>query len=757
MDILEFKKILTAFADEPSDVDIRLGKVVAQLRDEIIDASISTKQESGELIVQEGGQYYRARSWLINRVAKLPQLADRIISNATVPAALAKKSPFVPPSGTLSEDIALQDEDSCTDKSAVDVLLSAASIPVPGATRVLYITSDAGEGKTTIINRAAYQQAVQFKAKESYSLIVPIPLSGKAFLTFDDAVIAALVNKLRFSYLYYDAFIHLVRLGAVIPAFDGYEEMLVEGSKGEAVSALGNMVQNLDSSGTVFIAARKAFFEYVSFKTQAKLLDAIGDRSAAFSRLALHRWSRAQFCEYGRLRDVASPEEIYEAVSTRMGKDHPLLTRAVLVRRLFDVAEVTQQRSELIDLLGTNPADYFYTFVDAIVKREASEKWLERDLLEPLITIEEHHLLLTQIASEMWQTSANSLRYDVVDVVVELFMDGKKRGAGVVRQVKERIKQHSLLATDVARGQALAFDHEDFQSFYMGEGLGQLLAKASQPELRSFLSVNLVPAATVEQAVQFLVRQKSDLNQALESILGISSSESGFSFCKENCSAIAIRIAECLDCSGGRTVLSLMFFSIESLSGRTLRNVVFESCHFQPTSSRMSEFSGVVFRECEFERLETFKPSGLRGCTFDECRIDSLIIGEDEHTFNPIVIKSWLVSAGASIGSETAEMVTQELFPADERFKILEKFLKFFTKSTHMDETFIRLRIGKVYAAEFFDEMLPHLISAGIVEEVLWKGQGVQHRYKLRVAMNEVSKALQESQGSFEGFLSAFS
>jgi hypothetical protein len=269
--------------------------------------------------------------------------------------------------------------------------------------------------------------------------------------------------------------------------------------------------------------------------------------------------------------------------------------------------------------------------------------------------------------------------------------------------------------------------------------------------------VNLIPAATVEQAVQFLVRRNESLRIALDSICSISLSEHGFSFCKENCSAIAIRIAECLDDLDERIVLESMFFSVESLSGRTLKNIQFDRCHFQPTSTRMSEFNLVIFSECEFERLETYKPSGLRGSTFDECRIDSLIVGEDEHTFNPVVMNSWLTSAGAGIGSEPAVMITQELFPADERFKVLEKFLKFFTRSTHMDETFIRLRIGKVYSAEFFDEMLPQLITAGIVEEVPWKGQGVQHRYKLRIPMTDVSKALQESQGSFEGFLSAVS
>lgn len=438
MDIAEFKRILTSFADEPSDVDIRLGKVVAQFRDDIVDASISySAGDDRQLLITENEQQFSARSWLVNRVARLPQLADRIIATT---APTPSQSPFVTPSGERSLDLAGSGVDEIVE-DAVETMLQLASSPTPGATTVLYLTSDAGEGKTTVINRAARKQALNFKEKTVSSLIVPIPLSGRAFLTFDDAVIAALVNKLRFNYFYYDAFINLVRMGVVVPAFDGYEEMLVEGSKGEAVSALGNLVQTLDSSGSIFIAARKAFFEYLSFKTQAKLLDAIGDRSASFGRLELHRWSKQQFCEYGRLRNAIDPQSIYDTVAARLGAEHPVLTRAVLVRRLFDVAQGASDNAELAAMLGNNPHDYFYTFVDAIVRREAAEKWLARisgDVMEPLLDPAEHHLLLAQIALEMWQSSTNTLRHDVLDAVVELFSEGRKKSANVVRQVKER-------------------------------------------------------------------------------------------------------------------------------------------------------------------------------------------------------------------------------------------------------------------------------------------------------------------------------
>lgn len=761
MDINEFKRVLTAFADVPSDVDVRLGKVVAQIRDELLDVDIAySRTPDQQLLVIENEQQYPARVWLLNRIARLPQLADRLITSTTQPPEVVAQSPFVIPSGRMSPDLS-ETGDLFEDKqvaNAVESLLEKANSPLPGATSVLYVTSDAGEGKTTVIAHAARLQAQRFKEKKVGSLVVPIPLSGRTFLNFDDAVIAALVNKLRFNYLYFDAFIELVRMGVVVPAFDGYEEMLVEGSKGEAISALGNLVQALNSSGTIFIAARRAFFDYLSFKTQARLLDAIGDRAASFSRLELSRWNKDQFCEYGQLRKVARPEEIYETVSVRLGADHPLLTRAVLVRRLFDVAGGCKDQSELAAMLGSNAHDYFYTFVDAIVKREASEKWLAKvtgELMEPLIGIDEHHELLAQIAQEMWQSSVNSLRYDVLDVIVDIFTEGRGKSATVNRQIKERIKQHSLLASETSKGLAVSFDHEDFQNFYLGEALGRLLAKMVRSDLQTFISANLLAAATIEQSVQYLKRCNADMGAVGATLMTINASETGFSFCKENCSALAIRIAECAPDSGKPLLLQAMFFPLDVLAGKHLRKMVFDRCHFQPTSTSKSVLAELEFRNCEFERVEIDTDEHVfADCMFSNCRIDSLVLNNgDDYSFDPVQIAEWLKGAGARFGG-TAPMPASDAYQKDERLKVLERFLRVFLRSTQVDEDVIRLRLGNTANSRFLEEVLPVLLDKGMLEEVPWKGRGVQRRYKLMRQMSDISDALEGAQGSFDKFLS---
>jgi hypothetical protein len=276
----ELKRILGAFVNDPSELDIRQGRIVAQIQDDLIDVRLITKTDSGELMVEDAETMYTPRAWILRRVARLDQLAERMLSY------IPETTAFVVPSGLLRADMASSTEDQeayVTDVASC--LEGRLGTPIPATTTILYLTSDAGEGKTTLINHLARQQANRCRSRTANWLLVPIALGGKTFLRFDDVVIGTLSNRFRFNRYYFDGFLELVKLGAVVPAFDGFEEMFVEGHSGEAVSALGSFIDSLDSAGSIMVAARKAFFEITSFKTQARLFDAIRDRSASFARL----------------------------------------------------------------------------------------------------------------------------------------------------------------------------------------------------------------------------------------------------------------------------------------------------------------------------------------------------------------------------------------------------------------------------------------------------------------------------------------
>ena len=288
MDIKTFTRVLKSFAEDPEQVQISKGTVVMQMGADFINASLIERE--GDLFVSsESGEEASAARWIALRLARLDLLARRILSYTP------EVADFVTPSGTMLPEIerVTKDESSIDVTDAVSALAEFVNARPGGLTSVLYLTSEAGEGKTSLIAQLARQQAVDFIAHKSNWLVLPVPLGGRGFLRLDDVVVAALVNRFRFQRLYYDSFLELIKLGYIVPAFDGFEEAFIEAASGEAVSALGSLVESLDSQGSVLVSARKAYFEYRSFLSQARLFDAIGEEFVSFSKLALHRWTKA--------------------------------------------------------------------------------------------------------------------------------------------------------------------------------------------------------------------------------------------------------------------------------------------------------------------------------------------------------------------------------------------------------------------------------------------------------------------------------
>jgi hypothetical protein len=749
----EFVRILRTFADQPEDVDISKGELLLQIHEDVIEAKVS--QRAGELYVEEQDTEWRAADWIIKRIARVPLLADRIITYVNQPEY------FVTPSGSLLDQLEYVQSDNdvrdiAIDDASEETRKILARRPA-GTSTVLYLTSDAGEGKTTLINYLARVQAQAFKERKTDWLLVPIPLGGRGFLRFDDVVVAALANRLRFQWWYFDSFLELVRLGVVVPAFDGFEEMFIEGSSGEAVSALGNLMRSLQSQGSVLIAARKAYFEYQSFRTQARLFDSIGSSSVSFARLGIRRWARDKFGEYCLKRHIANSDAIYDIVANRLSPDHPLLTRPVLVRRLLDVVETLKDINGLVQQLGDTPRDYFFQFVNAIVEREAKEKWLTKtgEMQELLVTVQEHYELLCMIAQEMWLSSTDALKPEVLDVIADIFSEARSKGPAIARQIKERLKQHSLITSAATVRGAFSFDHEDFRKFFLGEAIGRLLLKGKREDLQGVLGVAALPKETGNHAVQYFRREKGAAPKALRLIQEISLSELPTSFIRENAGALTMWLLDGEDSAS--LIIEQMNFPSEALAGKSFCNVFFKKCYFQPTPLTQLALRQCVFQDCEFERLEIADGVNVGGARLENCQIRALVLlTKDEQVFDPAAIESKLLQFGFITKSRITDAQPHQHPEADDKIKLVERFLRIFLRATYVTENVIRLRLGHS-GGLFLANVLPELMKAGIVMETDYLGSGSQRRFKLGVPMEELEMALSHCEGKFSEFLREFS
>lgn len=743
MDIPTLRRILTAFADSPADIDLGRGTILVQIRDDVIDAQVFLR--NGSLYIREFGEEMPAPQWVIQRIAKLPVLADRILSFVT------NEPHFVTPCGTLLDQL---DESPLDEEKAVS---DAANCTMqilgrrPGGTAsVLYLTSDAGEGKTTLISQLARTQAQLYKEKRGDWLLVPVSLGGRTFMRFDDVIIGALVNRLRFPFLYYEAFIELVRLGVVVPAFDGFEEMFVEGSAGDAVSALGNLMNTLQSSGSVLIAARKAYFEYKNLHSQTRLFDSLGGQSVSFARLALQRWNKDQFLQYASKRGIHNAINIYTDVAEKLNDDHPLLTRAVLVKRLLDVASENADRSELLSKIESNPNDYFRQFIGTIIAREAKDKWIDKvgTPAQPLISEQDHYELLSMIALEMWTNGTEALRGDVLDCVAEMFSDSKRKTKEITRQVVERAKQHALLVE--AEGNRFAFDHQEFFFFFLGEAVGRLLVEGNKAGVGHSFRQGVLPALSIEAAAKHFRRENNDIPGVVAMVNELCIGEPRASFIKDNLSGIMIRLLDYNSTSG--VMVAHGSFPPDSLLGRHLMDIIFQDCYFQRTSLAQARLTRVRFVRCEFESLELRQGLQIEQSTLDKCTCHSVIpVNFDSTVFDPQQVSQALAQVGFVFVLPPTALQTLVAEP-DEKMVIIERMVRAFMRSTGVNENTLNKRLGS-QAPEYFNVVLPKLEEAGIVTEVKFTGSGNQRRFRLGISLELLNQAIEGSGGKFDRFL----
>ena len=179
MQINDFKSIITTFADPGTELLFDKTQIVISVNGDLITGNISTR--SGDVYIDEGSGAEPASKWILTRLARLPLLATRLRES------IAATEYFVSPSASLLPTLEKgPQENSVATDDALATVSKTISDRSPLEATVLYVTSDAGEGKTSLINQLARTQAELFNSGKAEWLVVPIPLGGRHFLRFDD-------------------------------------------------------------------------------------------------------------------------------------------------------------------------------------------------------------------------------------------------------------------------------------------------------------------------------------------------------------------------------------------------------------------------------------------------------------------------------------------------------------------------------------------------------------------------------------------
>lgn len=753
MQINDFKSVVTTFADPGTDLLFEKSQIIISVNGDLIDATISTK--NGDVFVDEGTGQVPASKWILNRLARLPLLAARLLSSV-VPTEF-----FVSPSALLLPTLEIRPNESVVKTDdALTSTLQALNERSALETMVLYITSDAGEGKTSLINELALTQAKLYTENKTDWLLVPIPLGGRHFLRFDDITIGALQNRYRFPFLYYNSFMALVKMGVIVPAFDGFEEMFVESSSGEALSAMGILVGSLESRGAMVVAARKAYFEFENLRTQERLFDTIRSNSVGFGKLELERWAKPQFMAYCQNRSVVNAEELYRRVSERLTPNHALLTRAVLVKSLLDVATNSPSLDALLEKLQKSGADFFSVFVYGLVEREATLKWIDRsgenEVGTPLLTVEEHCALLSEIALGMWEAKVDYLKRDSLEFVADYFSETSRRSAYQAQQIRERIRGHAMLIPSSNTSQAVEFDHDEFRLFFLGEGIARQVRPLNERAKAEVLGVfrrGILPEQAQTALIRALTRDtKIVLIDVVKFFLDIGGLDAQASYTRENCSDIIMRMLNGVQGSA-LTVLNLVF-GVDTLRDKKFSEITFRDCYFSPTSLELTDLADCSFFGCKFAQIRVFDSTKVTNVAFESCEIESLVLpDENRESWNPVEIRRRLEQLGVAFHGDmdpTEGSVSAE--EPDPEMRDMEKIVRYFLRSTHISESVMFMKLG-ARGQGFIDQTLPQLLKHKVMEEIGNRGAGDQRRFRLNMSLQALTAAIATAHGSFKHFL----
>lgn len=745
----EFVRVLIKFADDPDDILFEGDFVTGRLNGREVSLHLQS-DEDGTLYCQEkDANPVKAFRWLSDNLAKLDLLADRIL------AVNRPNEHFVRVASNFDGGDSGVGEGEYRVESTSDEIADKLSRSSDFATQVVYLLSEAGDGKTELMNRIAYQMAQRYKETKRGPLFLPVKLDGKPFLRIDDLVVGVLANKYRFRYFYFDAIIELVRLGLLVIGLDGFEEMIVEGKEERVISSLGQLLSRFESSGRLIISARKAFFDY-ALKDQIPLLEAIRARRVEFVAYKLCQWDERAFLDLVRTYNVSEvhAKKIYSRIISVLKPGHPMLVRPVLACHLVDILLANKDEDEglacfLRTIAETGYQQVVKEFVSILVHREAAEKWVvvsgDRTGLQ-VLSERDHMRVLDSLAEEMWLSGVESVRESFLKDWMELVASELNMSPTQVTYCRDKILHHAML---VHEGDDYMFCHEEFRRYFLGEKIADCVVS----ENTEFLFERLVQRDVLEDAV--VAKVAFDLHRkglkavhVLKFFDSVRGGQSGKSTMGQNIGAILlafIRIAGNVD----KIIIKDVFFDETSARDFVCCNVEFVNCVFEALGiTRMSKVQNVIFNNCECLRLKVENEDCIADMVFstDSCVRSVEYVEADYVSYEPDAIKRIL---NANKWCNNLKEVDKVKFSdVDDEIYAIRKVFVSLGHASAVSAKILERRFGRRWP-RMRDEFIPKFIKDHILETQTWSGGGMDSRYGLGVNVAALATALDECHGSY--------
>ena len=749
----EFLKKVISFLASPEDIVCDRQKVIITFNNSVVELTL--KRINDELYCIENDKKEKAQDWIINRLAKLDILANAILDK------ISNNKYFIDVPCKISS---LENEnDKVVD--TIDTLVSLIDDQEHNhdfTTNVFYLTAEAGEGKTCILNQLARIQAKKYKENKSSWLLLIIPLGGRPFLRLDEIIIGTLSNYYRFNSYYIESCIELIKQGRIVLALDGFEEMFISGEEGNVISSLGNLFERLDSYGKIIFSTRKAYFQYANLEDQAKLYNSFQNCDIEFSILSLEKWEEKQFCDFMKKYkfDEEKSKRSYNTLSNALSVNHPILTRAVLASKLIEEIALSSGNIDKIieKFRNSEDSDIVTHFIDMLLEREVT-KWVSADQLKTsLLSKEQHVKLLTSIADEMWHLNSELLKKDTLMTITELVCSDEKLKPEHVAQCKERIIHHALISPLGKNNNFTnySFCHEDFYHYFLGKMISTVIIESKNlNQIRNILDKKTLPEFSIREAARVLVTN-NNIKESIKKLQNLTENVIINSCLSLNLSSLLIRIFSYM--ANTKYELYNVYCSSSSLFKIKISNIKFQNCIIEKIEFDSSLLNNISFYDCEIN--EAVIPLNKNKCSIyinNKSFPAKLKIYKNENDFyyeyDPNKIEQYCNIICLNNNKQQNSDITEIKEDNDEELILFNKLISYLMKNTAINENVIKVKMGSKWS--FFESnVLSMVMESNILAETEYKGKKQQSRYKLNCKLDIIIQAQKECHGKFNSFLS---
>lgn len=475
-----------------------------------------------------------------------------------------------------------------TGLDALDKLISADS---GGGTRIAFLTAQAGQGKSSLLDVFTIDQANRYLAGSSKRLCLYVDAQGRGLARLDEAI-ARQLNDLQFM-LSYNAIVSLVREGLLVLVVDGFDELI--GSRGtydDAFGSLSNFIEILEGRGTILAATRSSYFTQ-EYGSRGALLDA--DDSFAFELVLaeLLPWdSTAQRKYFDRVVGEAALPKVQ---ARRAAKDFERLQAAddagLLSRPLFardmtmlviggSIVGGQDEISSTSDLVAVLAASY--------LDREVNSKLLTRDrsLIVDVSGLIDYYV---ELAGDMWKLETRELDARSARESAEL----QAEMWGLATEARDiflaRYASLPFLITQPV-GNAVAFEHEVFFAYFLAIRIAPSLLSGSLTQAQALLSKASLDEVASDFLASRLRGEAKSIPVVVERLCEVASGRHPREAqIRANCGALIAALLR----EGSRSLP-------EPLPVTVLRNVRFAGEDLAGIRLHVSQLSAVEFIRCDF-------------------------------------------------------------------------------------------------------------------------------------------------------------